>query len=270
MFFKFIQTNTTGILETFGKFSKVVKPGLKFYFPYLQKISTVSNKVCENSCELTVRTHDKVFPTLDIAIQYQVSHDNSEKAFYYFAQPLSQMITFTDNIVRKEASMLTLDQLYESHTHLSDAINEYVGDKMSIGGFNIISSQVRNIIPPEEVLNAMNRINAAERKKLAAEYEGNAEKIKLILKAEADAEEKYLRGKGIANMRTEITKGWAESVQKMCKDTGISPTDALQFQLSILNQETMENMANNDNSKIIFNSSNNDVNNFISAIESSK
>jgi regulator of protease activity HflC (stomatin/prohibitin superfamily) len=270
MFFKFIPTNKTGILQTFNKFSGILKPGLNLQIPFIQKIDIVSNKVCENTCELTVRTHDKVFPVLDIAIQYQIKHENSKKAFYHFDNPLNQMITFTDNIVRKEASMLSLDELYESHTHLSDAINEYVGEKMFDGGIDIISSQVRNIVPPEEVLNAMNRINAAERKKLAAEYEGNAEKIKLILKAEADAEEKYLRGKGIANMRTEITKGWAESVKKMCTDTNINPEQALKFQLSILNQETMENMAHNNNSKIIFNNSNNDVNNLISGIESSK
>ena len=62
-------------------------------------------------------------------------------------------------------------------------------------------AQIRNIVPPEEILKSMNDINASERRKLAAKNDGEATKIKAVLMAEADAKEKELRGKGVALMR---------------------------------------------------------------------
>ena len=74
------------------------------------------------------------------------------------------------------------------------------------GGFTIESAQIRNITPPKDVLSAMNEINASERRKIAAKNDGEAAKIKAILLAEADAQEKSLRGKGVADMRNNITE----------------------------------------------------------------
>ena len=54
----------------------------------------------------------------------------------------------------------------------------------------------------------MNDINASERRKQAAQNDGEAAKIKAVLLAEAEAQEKELRGRGIANMRANITQGW--------------------------------------------------------------
>jgi regulator of protease activity HflC (stomatin/prohibitin superfamily) len=76
---------------------------------------------------------------------------------------------------------------------------------MSEGGFTIESAQIRNIVPPDDVLKSMNEINASERRKIAAQNDGEAAKIKAVLLAEADAKEKSLRGKGIAEMRSNIT-----------------------------------------------------------------
>jgi regulator of protease activity HflC (stomatin/prohibitin superfamily) len=59
------------------------------------------------------------------------------------------MNSYTDNVVRKVSSHLTLDQLFESHSHISDAILSEVGPKMKAAGFTIESAQVRNIAPPE-------------------------------------------------------------------------------------------------------------------------
>ena len=62
----------TGVVTTFGKLSRLATPGLTFYIPIMQKMNVVSNRLCENQCNITVRTADKVFPKLDITIQYRV------------------------------------------------------------------------------------------------------------------------------------------------------------------------------------------------------
>jgi hypothetical protein len=73
-----------------------------------------------------------------------------------------------------------------------------------------------------------------------------------VLLAEADAQEKALRGKGIADMRNNITEGWAHSVTQMAKETGISPQETLDFMYKVLQQETMETMSKNSGAKVIF------------------
>ena len=59
------------------------------------------------------------------------------------------MVSYDNNTVRKVSTGLTLDDLFESHFHISDAILEDVGSKMKKAGFTIDSAQVRNIVPPK-------------------------------------------------------------------------------------------------------------------------
>ncbi len=99
------------------------------------------------------------------------------------SDPENQMISYTENTVRRIASSLTLDQLFESQSEIADAIIENVGPKMKEGGYTIESAQVRNISPPDDVLKSMNEINASERRKLAAKNDGEAAKIKAVLLA---------------------------------------------------------------------------------------
>jgi SOS-response transcriptional repressor LexA len=70
--------------------------------------------------------------------------------------------------------------------------------------------------------------------------------------AEADATEKELRGKGIAMMRSNITEGWVDSVAEMSQKTNTPPAQVLEFLIRILQQETMESMAKNAGTKVIF------------------
>lgn len=144
-FFKVIPTMSTGVKQTFGKFSYLVNPGIRFYFPFIQKIDLVSNRLCENVCNIQVRTSDKVFPNLDITLQYRVRSEDTEKAFYELNDPINQMVSYTDNTVRNIASSMTLDELFESQSEIADAIITHVGPKMKEGGFTIESAQVRNI-----------------------------------------------------------------------------------------------------------------------------
>jgi len=69
---RFIQSMNTGVVTTFGKYSRLAGPGLRFYLPIVQQMHIVSNRLCENHCNIVVRTSDKVFPKLDITIQYRV------------------------------------------------------------------------------------------------------------------------------------------------------------------------------------------------------
>ena len=80
-------------------------------------------------------------------------------------------------------------------------------------GFQIIKTLVTDIDPDAQVKESMNRINASEREKVAAQFEGEAQKILIVERAKAEAESKRLQGQGIADQRREIARGLEDSVK---------------------------------------------------------
>ena len=96
----------------------------------------------------------------------------------------------------------------------------------------------------------MNHINAAERKKTAAEYEAEAERIRIVAKAKAEAESKRLQGQGIADQRREIARGLEESVEVLNK-VGINSQEASALIVVTQHYDTMQSMGENSNSNLI-------------------
>src|SRR5690606_41278626 len=99
-----------------------------------------------------------------------------------------------------------------TNDYCSSAVQGESNDAMVTYGYDIINALITDIDPDIPVKHAMNRINAADREKTAAEYDGEAERIRIVAKARAEAESKRLQGHGIADQRREIARGLVESV----------------------------------------------------------
>ena len=83
-----------------------------------------------------------------------------------------------------------------------------LNDAMINYGYDIIKALVTDIDPDQQVKEAMNRINAAEREKVAAQYEGDAARILIVEKAKAEAESKRLQGQGSRIKEEKLQEGW--------------------------------------------------------------
>lgn len=114
MFFKFIQTSTTGIVQTFGRFSYTAQPGINFFIPFVQRITPVSNRLQQKSVFLQVKTKDNVLTNLGIDIQYKVKAEDTAKAFFSLDDPVGQIDSFIKNEVRSRVPKMKLDELFES------------------------------------------------------------------------------------------------------------------------------------------------------------
>ena len=117
-------------------------------------------------------------------------------------------------------------------------------------GYDIIKALVTDIDPDTEVKAAMNRINAAERKKVAAQYEGDAERILIVEKAKAEAESKRLQGQGIADQRREIARGLEESVDVLNK-VGINSQEASALIVVTQHYDTLQSIGGETNTNLI-------------------
>jgi regulator of protease activity HflC (stomatin/prohibitin superfamily) len=117
-------------------------------------------------------------------------------------------------------------------------------------GYDIIKALVTDIDPDAEVKTAMNKINAAERQKVAAQYEGDAQRILIVEKAKAEAESKRLQGQGIADQRREIARGLEESVDVL-NNVGINSQEASALIVVTQHYDTLQSIGEETNSNLI-------------------
>lgn len=252
MFIRFIPSATTGIVQTFGRFSRTMSPGLNFYIPIIQKISIVSNRLTEKRYDFEVKTKDNTFAILKVAVQFQIKPENSGTAFFSLDNPDGQIESFVEDILRSEVPKLKLDEVFEAKDQLCEAVATNVSSKMTQFGYDIVRTLVTEIEPDSEVKKQMNEINASERRKVVAKNNADADYIKKIREAEADAERKRLQGVGISNQRLAILNGYKTSISDLSKNLGIKPEQLIDFVLTTQRFDTLEAMAKSSNTKTIF------------------
>ena len=208
-----VRTATAGVVERFGKFNRIVRPGLQILIPFAEKAYIVDLMVKQAQFSVETKTRDNVFVQIPVSVQYQVLDDRIYDAFYKLSSPQKQIESFVFNSILGHVPKLTLDETFEQQSGISVAVKTELDQIMSGFGFNILTALVTDIIPDVKVKAAMNDINAAQRQQVAAQARGEAEKILKVKQAEAEAESKALQGKGIAAERQAIIDGLSASIE---------------------------------------------------------
>ena len=213
-----VRQQTTAIVERFGRFTRIAQAGLNLKIPLIDRISgRVSLKIQQLDVIVETKTKDDVFVQLKISVQFQILREKVYDAFYRLQNPHDQITAFIFDTVRAEVPKMKLDDVFEKKDDIAIAIQRELRDAMLGYGYDIVKALVTDIDPDEQVKEAMNRINAAEREKVAAQFEGDAQRILIVERAIAEAESKRLQGKGIADQRREIARGLEESVDVLNK-----------------------------------------------------
>ena len=208
-----VRTATAGVVERFGKFNRIVRPGLHVLIPYAERVFFVDLQVKQAQFSVETKTRDNVFVQIPVSVQYQVLDEKIADAFYRLSAPQKQIESFVFNSILGHVPKLTLDETFEQQSGISVAVKVELDQIMSGFGFNILTALVTDIIPDVKVKAAMNDINAAQRGQVAAQARGEAEKILKVKQAEAEAESKALQGKGIAAERQAIIDGLSASIE---------------------------------------------------------
>ena len=133
------------------------------------------------------------------------------------------------------------------------AVKQELDADMAGFGYEIVNVLVTDIVPDVKVKSAMNDINAAQREQVAANARGEAEKILVVKKAEAEAESKALQGQGIANQRKAIIEGLQGSIEQFQKVVD-DATTAEVMQLVLVTQyfDTLKSIGENDKTNTLF------------------
>ena len=145
---------------------------------------------------------------------------------------------------------MILDDVFLKKDNIAIAVKSELNEAMLDYGYDIIKTLVTDIDPDAQVKEAMNRINAADREKTAAQYEGDAQRILIVEKAKAEAESKRLQGQGIADQRREIARGLEESVDVLNR-VGINSQEASALIVVTQHYDTLQSIGGETNSNLI-------------------
>jgi len=246
-----VKQQTSAVVERFGRFTSIRSSGLQLKIPLIDQVAgRINLKVQQLDVMVETKTKDNVFVKLKISVQFQVRKDNVYDAFYKLESPHDQITAYVFDVVRAEVPKMKLDDVFERKDDIAIAVNRELNEAMQSYGYDIIRTLVTDIDPDVKVKAAMNRINAAEREKVAAEYDAEADRIKIVAKARAEAESKRLQGQGIADQRREIARGLEESVDVL-NNVGINSQEASALIVVTQHYDTLQAIGEETNSNLI-------------------
>lgn len=246
-----VKQQTAAIVERFGKYNSIRHAGLQLKIPLIDQISgRISLRIQQLDVVVETKTKDDVFVHLKISVQFQIQKEHVYDAFYKLQNPHEQITAFVFDVVRAEVPKMILDDVFEKKDEIALAIKRELKEAMLDYGYDIVKALVTDIDPDEKVKIAMNRINAAEREKIAAQHEGDAQRILIVERAKAEAESKRLQGKGIADQRREIARGLVESVDVL-NNVGINSQEASALIVVTQHYDTLQSVGTSTHSNLI-------------------
>lgn len=228
-----IQQGTVGVVTSFGKYSRVLRPGLNFLIP---GIETVSKRISAQNRSIEIEfqaiTQDQANVHFKALIIYAVKNDSEEsvvRAAFKFVDDRNFMQSLIRSVegsvrgyvaTRKQAEILSLRR--EIVADLKDQLDHVLED----WGYHLMDLQLNDITFDEEITRSMAKVVASNNLKAAAENEGQALLITKTKSAEADgnairisAEAErtaaQLRGQGVALFREEVARGMASAAREM-------------------------------------------------------
>ena len=235
------------VIQRLGKFQRMANPGFGLIIPFIDsKAGVVNMRVQQLDVDVETKTRDDVFVHLRVSVQFQVMSKSIWEAFYSLDNHRHQIASYIFDDVRAEVPKMELDDVFAKKEDIALAVRQNLSDSMDEYGYNIVKALITDIDPDANVKDSMNRINAAKRDKEATMENAEANKIRVVKAAEADAESKRLSGEGIAQQRLEIVRGFKESVedfQKSLKD--ITHEEVMQFVLLTQYFDTLNNIGSN-------------------------
>ncbi|MDG3284959.1 SPFH domain-containing protein [Streptococcus suis] len=248
-----VKQQTVAIIERFGKYQKTSTSGINFKIPFGVDViaARIQLRMLQSEIVVETKTQDNVFVTMNAATQYRVNENNVTDAYYKLMHPEAQIKSYIEDALRSSVPKLTLDELFEKKDEIALEVQKQVAEEMSTYGYVIVKTLITKVEPDAEVKQSMNEINAAQRKRVAAQELAEADKIKIVTAAEAEAEKDRLHGVGIAQQRKAIVDGLADSIREL-KESNVSLSEEQIMSILLTNQylDTLNNFAQGGNQTI--------------------
>ena len=264
---KIVPQATAQVVEFLGKYKTTWHTGVHFKIPFVEKIAkriTLMEQVVDFPPQPVI-TRDNVRMQIDTVVFYQIT--DCKLYTYGVTNPLMAIENLTATTLRNIIGELDLDQTLTSRDIINTKMRAILDEATDPWGIKVNRVELKNIIPPKEIQDAMEKQMKAERERreliLKAEGEKNStilvaegQKQQMILAAEAEKESAILRAEAVRVSKIKEAEGEAEAILKIQEATaqGIrminesSPSDAV---ISIKSLEAFAKAADGKATKII-------------------
>jgi len=250
---KIVRQQTAFTVETLGKYSYTIFPGFHLLIPIVQNAAKKVNLSTVNlDCSMLAITADKVNINIDTTLIYKVIPEKIYEAAYSLDNPIATIRTLVENTIRSFVATQTHEEIIRSRDEMTIYLIQHTKQKIESFGYYIDSFQVRDVILPKEITEAMSRVVSSKRLQEAATNEAEAGYIREVKKAEAQRMTRKLQGEGLALERKAIIEGLRESIMDLGQTTGINPESVINLVLMNQYMDTMRNLGKDGQTKTVF------------------
>ena len=225
---KFVPQNRAYIIERFGKFQSTKEAGLNFILPYFDRVAA-DRSLKEQAVDVPEQsaiTRDNISLMVDGVLYFRVL--DPYKATYGVEDYVFAVTQLAQTTMRSELGKMELDKTFEERDILNTNIVSAINSAAGPWGIQVLRYEIKDIIPPPSIMEAMEAQMKAERVKRAQilESEGDrqaainraeGQKASVVLAAEADKSEQILRAEGEASAIIAVAEAQAEALNKVGK-----------------------------------------------------
>ena len=242
---KVVRQSTVVVVERLGKFRKILETGIHFVLPFFEKASkpiSLKERVADFAPQPVI-TKDNVTMQIDTVVYFQVT---DAKLFTYGVEnPIRAIENLTATTLRNLVGELELDGTLSSRDTVNSKMRSILDEATDPWGIKINRVELKNILPPQDIQNAMEKQMRAERERREAILKAEGEKRSNILVAEGEKEAMILRAE--AKKASVIAEAEATATAiKMINDA--NPNAAY---LTLQGYEALKSVANGKSTKLI-------------------
>lgn len=223
---KFVPQNRAYIVERFGKFNSTKEAGLNFIIPFIDRIAA-NRSLKEQAVDIPSQggiTKDNISLTVDGVLYFRVL--DPYKATYGVDDYIFAVTQLAQTTMRSELGKMELDKTFEERDQLNANIVNSINQASQPWGIQVMRYEIKDIVPPASIMDAMEAQMKAERVKRAQilESEGDrqaainvaeGQKQAVVLAAEADKSEAILRAEGEAQAIIAVAAAQADALREV-------------------------------------------------------
>jgi len=244
------------VIERIGSYYATWHNGLHVKIPFLDRISNVvtQKEIVKDFAPQPVITKDNVTMQIDTVVYYQIT--DAKLYTYGVEHPISAIENLTATTLRNLIGELELDQTLTSRDIINSKMRAILDEATDPWGIKVNRVEVKNIIPPKDIQDAMEKQMRAERERREKILQAEGEKKSSILIAEGEKESAILRAEAKKESQIRIAEGEAEALLKLknAEAEGIKllkEAKADQAVLTLKSFEALKNVADGQSTKII-------------------
>ena len=253
---KIIPQSKAFVVERLGAYHRTMQTGLHYVFPFIERVANVVSlkEIVKDFAPQPVITKDNVTMQIDTVVYFQIT--DSKLYTYGVENPINAIENLTATTLRNIIGELELDETLTSRDVINTKMRSILDEATDPWGVKVNRVEVKNILPPRDIQESMEKQMRAERERREAILNAEGEKKAAILIAEGEKESTVLRAEAEKEAKIKAAEGEAEAIVKIQEATAqglrlLKSAEMDEAVLKLKSYEAMVEVANGNATKII-------------------